>query len=165
MKVAYEAAGPPLLGDAIEAHIVIQAPIFDLSDTPLVTTSIKTAENKGKELLWYSPQWDTLFDASNHQKQRSEALVIPLIMMKRKLSSRHSWRFSNSLMIVETSEVGKYRRVGVAEPGIQAPVPLSDSDTESSEDKWTERARERERDYEHFLHIMDQMEKRTITII
>ncbi|USP74957.1 hypothetical protein yc1106_02231 [Curvularia clavata] len=167
MKVAYKTRGPPLLGDAIEAHIVIQAPIFKLSDLRKTGTlsSLETVETNPNEVVWYSPRWDSPLDATTHGKQHTEALAIPLIMPKRKMKSKYARRFINSLVIERTSEVGKYRRVGVVELGLQAHATWSATDTESSEDEMTERGVEGERNYERFIQIMDHMEKRTITLI
>lgn len=166
-KVVYDTRGPPILGDAIEAHIVIQAPVLKLSDIRMVEKWKEMSLGDPNEVVWHSPHWDTLTDAVKYGNQSTEALAIPMIMMKEETIGTYSGRYTNSLVIVETSEIGKFMRVGVATIGPLTDLAHATSwSLQSSEyEEQKEISQRRRRSQERFMQMMEQMDKRTITLI
>lgn len=118
---------------------------------------------------WFAPQWDTPINAEMYGKQDTEALAIPLLSMKRNILRRHVCEYRNALLIVGTSEVGKYKRLGVVTIDVDNDVnfeaALLGSGKRLSVDEKAARAAARAERYDRFMHIMEETEKRTITLV
>ncbi|EUC40949.1 hypothetical protein COCMIDRAFT_40810 [Bipolaris oryzae ATCC 44560] len=168
-EILYSTRGPVILGDARQATIVIQAPILRLCDIKFVRYSCDLIENLHHGLGWSAPQWDTPIDAEIYGKQDTKALAIPLLSMKRNVVRRDVCQYRNALLIAETSEIGKYKRLGVVTIDVDNDVDFEtavlDSRKGLSVDEKATRATARTERYDRFMQVLGEMETHTITLL